>query len=173
KVFHITHPRQHAKDIFQRTEPAKHLKLRQEIVKIEVRRPEFLFEPGGFFFVNRFGGSLNQTDHVAHTQNPPGEPLRIEWFKLLNLFTASGKLDPTPRYFSHGERSPTAGVAIEFRQDQARQLERALEMCRNANRLLAGRRIANKKNLLWLQHLGKLLQFPDQSLIYFKTTGSI
>src|SRR5207244_1669961 len=97
----------------------------------------------------------------------------IKWFELIDLFTDPRKFDWTPGYLPHGKRSTAPGVTVEFRENQPRQLERILEMRCYADRLLAGRRIANKKDFLRMQQIGKSSQFPDQRLVYLKTTGSI
>src|SRR6516164_9081325 len=173
KVFHITHPRQHAKDIFEGPEASKHLKLSQEVVEIEIGGPDFLFKLCGFFFVNCLRRPLNQADHITHPQDSPREPFGKKWFELVDLLTNSGKLDRALRHFPHGERSTTARVSVEFRQDQASQLERTLKMCRDAHRLLASRRVADKKNFLRAQEIREPLQFTDQNLVYLKATGRI
>src|ERR1700751_280991 len=173
KVFHITHSRQHAKDIFEGPEASKHLELSQEIVEIEIGRPDFLFKLCGFFFVNRLRRPLHEADHITHPQNSPGEPFGKKWFELVDLFTNSGKLDRALRHFPHGERRATACISIEFRKDQASQPERTLKMCRDAHRLLASPRVADKKNFLWTQQIREPPQFADQNPVYLQATGSI
>src|SRR6516164_1500525 len=173
KVFHITHPRQHAKDIFEGPEASKHLELSQEIVEIEIGRPDFLFKLCCFFFVNCLCRPLHQAHHITHPQNSPSKPFGEKWFELVDLFTNSGKLDGTPRHFAQRERRATTRVSIEFRKNKASQLERTLKMCRYAHRLLASRRVADKKNFLRVQKIREALQFTDQNLIYLQATGGI
>src|ERR1700737_1453738 len=155
KVFHITHPRQHAKDIFERPKASEHFELGKKIVKIEIGSSDFLLKKRGLLFVNCLRSSLYKAHHVAHTQNPASKPFRMERLELLNLFADSGKLDRALRYLTHGERGTAPSVTIEFGENQPRQSKRVLEVRRNADSLLPGCSVTDKKDFLWLQKAGK------------------
>src|SRR5437588_4609857 len=59
EALHVTHARQHAKDIFERPHFAEHFELSEEIVEIERRPTQFFFQPRSVFGLNRFRRLLN------------------------------------------------------------------------------------------------------------------
>src|SRR5258708_32581403 len=93
KALHITHPREHAKNIFQRSHPAQHLELGKKIVEIERSGSQLFLESGRFFYVNRFRGALDQPDHVTHCEISSCHSLRVELLQFINLLAHSCKYD--------------------------------------------------------------------------------
>ena len=71
--------------------------------------------------------------------------------ELIQLLAHAGELDRALRHFAHRKRRAAARIAIELRQDDARQPERVVKMRGHADRLLAGRGIGHEQNLLRLE----------------------
>src|SRR6266404_4578065 len=158
----VTHAGDHAKHIFERAHFAEHPELAEEVVEIEGRAAQFLFEPRGVFDLDRLSGFFHQADHIAHAENPPRQALGHEGFELIQFLPYSDKLDWTLRHFAHRQSRPASRVAIEPGQNDSGYLQSAVEMSRNADRLLTGRRIDNQQCFLWLQKSFQLLQLLNQ-----------
>ena len=133
----------------------------------------FLLHPRGFLFVDGLGGFLHQADDVAHPENPARQTIGHERLELIELFADAGELDRALRHFAHRERCAAARVAIEFRQDDAGDAERFVEMRRHADRLLAGRRIGHEQHFLRLEEFLELLDFLDQRGVDFLPAGGV
>src|SRR5204863_1042035 len=146
KARHVTHSGQHAKDILERAKLAHHFELREEIVEIEFRAAQLSLQPLRFFFVYRFGRFLDQTHDVAHSENATRQPIGDEGFELIELFANAGKFDWALRHFAHGESCTAPRVAVEFGQNNSRDLKSTIAMCRDADRLLVGGSISYEQN---------------------------
>src|SRR5437588_976836 len=101
EALHVTHAGQHAKNILQWTHLPEHFELREEIIEIERSTTQFALERGRIFAFHRFSSFLDETDDVAHSENPAREPLRNKDLELVKLFTRPYEFDRTKRHLSH------------------------------------------------------------------------
>src|SRR5262249_59038613 len=110
----ITHAGQQDKNILQWPHLSHHLELRKEIIEVERSRAQFPFKPGSVFRFHGFGGFLDETNHVAHSQNSTSEPLRNEKLELIELFARTDEFDWPAGHFPHRQSRPAPRVAIEL-----------------------------------------------------------
>ena len=134
----------------------------QEIVEVERRCPKLALHPRGFLFVHGQRRFFDEANDVAHAQDPARETIGHEELELIELFPHPGELDWSLRDFAHRERRATARIAVEFRQDNAGNAERFMEMRRDADGLLAGGRIRHEEDLLRFQEFLQLFDFFDE-----------
>ena len=103
---------QHAQQILDVSHLFDLLQLGQEIFKIEFILGDFLRQSLGFFFVERHLRTLNQRNHITHTQDPTGHTIGIEDIQCLHLFAHAHKLDGLVYHRLDAQRRTTAGITV-------------------------------------------------------------
>ena len=102
-------------------------------------------------------GSAHEADDITHAEDPAGESFGVKRFELVDLLAHPREFDGLIGDFAEREGGSTAGVAVEFCQDDSGEAEGVMKMFSGADGLLAGGRVADKEDLLRSQ---SVLQLP-------------
>ena len=74
---------------------------------------------------------------------------------------------------AHGEGGATAGVTIEFGQNDAGNPDGVVEVLRNRNGLLTGGGVGDEEGFFGLNELMELLKLFDEEVVDFLATGGV
>jgi len=88
---------------------------------------------------------LHKSQHVAHPENPAGQPIRIEGLQRICLLARTHELDRQPRYRANRQCRASAGVAIDLGQYQTAHRDGSVESFGDVHRLLAAHRVDDQE----------------------------
>ena len=92
---------------------------------------------------------------------------------MIELFPDARELNRTLRHFVHGQGGAAARVAVEFCQNDSGNLQRVIEMRRDADPLLASCGVDHEQDFPRLQKIFQRFEFRDQPLVNFLTTSRV
>src|SRR5215203_45950 len=127
----------HAEQPGERAHLLDHLHLLQKVLEGELAAHELLALRLGRGLVHLLLGLLDEREHVAHPQDAPRHPVRVEVVELAHLLALGGELDRPPRHGDDGERNPAPGVAVELGQDHPVEVGVLLKGLRHLDGVLA------------------------------------
>lgn len=148
--------------------------LRLEVLKVELfARRDLLGELFGLLEVDRLLHVLHKGDDVAHAEDAAGHLFGVEGFKAVELFAHAHELDGLPGDHAHGKRRAAAAVAVELREDHAREIEPLVEGAGGVDRVLAQHGVDHEKRFGGLQKLGEVAYLLHHRLVDRKAPGRI
>ena len=116
---------------------------------------------------------FDQTEHIAHVQNPAGGPIRMEHIQTLGFFTDTDEFDRLAGNVANRQGGTTAGVAVGFGQDHAGQRQCLAECFGGVGRILTGHGIDHEQGFHRIQSGMQLLDFGHHGGIDGQTAGGI
>ena len=117
------------------------MELLAEVVECERVLAELPDELLGFLLVHRLLGAFDEREHVAHAEDPRGEPVGVEWLERVGLLARPRERDRPARHRAHGEGRAAARVAIQLREDHGVDADRLVEPVRDGDGVLARHRV--------------------------------
>ena len=139
--------RQHVHKLLERPHLSNLPQLVTEILQRELLFAQFSFKFERRLPVERRLGLLNQRHDVAHAQHARNNALRIKTLERIIFFAQAYELHRRAGNLADRKRRATARVAIELREDDARQSQAFVEFSRRAHRVLADHGVGNEQNL--------------------------
>ena len=94
------------------------------------------------------GGLFDQRDDVAHAQDAVGDARGMEILERIHLFADADQLDRLAGRGAHRERRAAAAIAIDAGEDDAGDIDAAIEGAREIDRVLAGQRIGDEQDFV-------------------------
>src|SRR5262249_51227754 len=116
---------------------------------------------------------FDQSNDVAHSENPPRKPLWNKKLKLIELFTCACEFDRSVRDFAHGQCRAAPRVSVKFRKNNSCDGQSSIKAAGYTHRLLPCRRIGNEQNFVRPQKFFERLEFIHKRFIDFLPPGSI
>ena len=147
--------------------------LVEEVIKVKLILLDFLLETLGFFFVILLLSSLNQADHVTHTEDTVSHTLRIEDINSLHLLTGTDELDRLVDNRTDTEGSTATSITIELSQYHTVKVKSLVKLLRGINCILAGHRVNHKESLIRINSILETRDFIHHLFVNSQTTGSI
>ena len=144
---HAAHPGQHPHDLAERAHLLDLLELLEEVLEGEAPLAQLLLHLGRLLLVERLLGPLDEREHVAHAQDPAGQPVGMEQLERVGLLAGAEELDRQAGHGADGQRGAAAGVAVDLGQDEPGQRHGAVERLGDRDRLLAGHRVDHEERL--------------------------
>ena len=143
---HIAHARQFLQHAGYTTHTFHLLDLVAKILQIKTPA---LLELGSqflrFFVVEFLLGLFDQAEHIAHTQDPRCQPIRVKGLEGIGFLAHTQKLDGLAGNRSHRQRGAAPGVGIGFGQDDTGQRQRLIKCPGRGGGILAGHGIHHKQ----------------------------
>ena len=96
-------------------------------------------------------GLLNQAQDVAHAQDAVRHAIRMEEIEVAEPLTGAGEGDGPADHALDRERGTAAGVAVEFGEDDAAQLEGVVEGLGGGHRVLADHGVDDQERVVGLR----------------------
>src|SRR5690606_13484806 len=90
-------------------------------------------------------GLFNQGEHIAHSQNTGGDPIRVERFQSIGLFTNTQELDGLAGNMAYRQCGTATGITISLGQHHTGQWQRVIERLGSIRRILTGHGINHKQ----------------------------
>ena len=110
-------------------------------------------------------GLLDQRHDVAHAEDPPSHPVRVEALELVELLARRGVDDRLAGDRPDREGRAAARVAVELGDHDAVELRRLGEALRDVDGVLAGHRVDHEQDVVRLADLPDLGELVHQLLI--------
>jgi hypothetical protein len=164
---------QHADDVLEGTKLFHLPQLNQEIIKRELAFAHFLLEPFGVFEVDCFSGAFDEADDIAHAEDARGHAFGMERFEIVELLADADELDRFSGDRFEAQGGPATGVAVEFGEDGAGNVEGLIELGGDVDGFLAGGSIENEENFLGFDQVTELDQFLDERFVDLEPAGGI
>src|SRR5439155_26703856 len=79
-------------------------------------------------------GLLDQSEYVAHAEDPRRHPLRVEDVEVLELLARGGEQDRSTGELRDGQRRTTTRVTVELGEDGAPEADPVAERRRSGDR---------------------------------------
>ncbi len=137
------------------------LNLFQKIIEVELIFGNFLLQFAGFLFVELFLGFFYQGNNVAHTQNTVSHTGRMEQVEGIHLFANPHKLNGLLYHRPDGKGSPATGVAIQFGEHHAVEIEPVVKSFSRIHGILTGHSVHHKKGFSGVYRL-----FDGRNLVH-------
>ena len=125
---HFAHARHHAHDAFHAAHLSAFAQAGFEVVHVELTFLEPLHHALGLLGLDGFLRFLDQRNDVAHPKDTARDALGLKGLKRVHLFAHADELDRLAGDRAHGQRCPTATVAIHTREDNARDADLVVEL---------------------------------------------
>ena len=103
--------------------------------------------------------------HVAHAEDPRGHAVGMEVLELVELLADRDELHGPPGDRPHRQRSASARVSVELREDHAVERDALLERERDVHRLLPGHRVEHEEHVRRLRLGGDALELLHELLV--------
>ena len=116
---------------------------------------------------------LDEREHVSHTQNARGKPIRVKGIQRIGLFTDPEKLDRPVCHRAYGERCTATCICVDLGEYDAGQWQGFAERLRRVGRVLTGHGVDNKQGLDGVYGLMQRLDLGHHLLVDRQTTGGI
>src|SRR5690606_1718656 len=139
--------RDHLDELAERAHLLDLLELIQEVLEVELALEHAVLHAFGLVLICLLLRSLNERQDVAHTQDAPGEPIRVEGLEGIQLLAGTDELDRHAGDRADREGGTTAGVAVHLGEDKPGDAETLVECFRNADRFLASHRVRDEQDL--------------------------
>src|SRR5262249_15941199 len=94
-------------------------------------------------------GLLDQADDVAHAENAPRDPPRVEILQRIPFFPGPQQLDWPLRYGPHGERGAAASIAVDAGKHNSADPHPLVKALGELHRVLAGQAGGYEEGLVW------------------------
>jgi hypothetical protein len=165
RVLHAFHAREH---VGERAETAHALHLTDlgpEIVEVELALGHLGRELFGVLDLDRLRRLLDQADDVAHAEDSPGDPFRVEGFERVQPLADAGELDRLAGDRPHGQRRAAARIAVEAREDDAAKIDLAGKALGDVDRVLAGETVNHEQGFGRVRRLCHGLHLGHQRIV--------
>ena len=172
-LHHFTHSWNHPQKVFHIPHFLDLLYLNKEVIEAKLIFGNFFIELTRFFFIKLLLGTLHQRDHISHSQNTIGHPIRIENIKGFHLFTGTDKLDRFLNHFPNGKGGSPSGVTIQLGQHHAIKVQTIVKSFGSIDCILPCHCIHHKKSFLRCYGIVNGFDFRHKRFIYSQTTGGI
>ena len=127
----LAHAGNHAGQVLQVAHLLYLLDLRHEVVEVELVFRDFLLQPACFLFVILFLRLLHERHDVAHAEDAVGHARGVELVDGLHLFARTDEFDGLVHHRADGEGRAAAGVAVQFGEHHAVEVQPVVELlCR-------------------------------------------
>ena len=153
---------EHANNGFEWPELFHLAQLVEEIFQRELALAHLLFETLGFVDIHGFCGFFDETDDVTHAQDARGHAFGVERLEVFELFTHASKFDGLAGNGLHAQRCAAAGVAVEFGEYRAGDVESLIEMSCDVDSFLAGGRVEDKQSFLRFDEVAQADKFLEE-----------
>ena len=141
-------PGMQAHDLVERAELFGLAHHAAEIVERELALPHPLFLAGHLVLVELLLCLFDESENVAHPQDPLGHPVGMKLLQRVEMFASADELDRHARHMLDAEHGAAASIAVELGEDHAVQLERVVEGLRAVDGVLAGHAVDDEVDLL-------------------------
>src|SRR5262249_45915345 len=172
-VLQRAHLGEHVHDLLERAHFANLSQLITEIFERKFGFAELALELHCGFFVNGLFGALDERKNVAHPENAGNDALGIEAFERIVFFAEADELDRRAADFADGKSSAAAGIAIEFRENDAGEAETFVKFSGGANGVLADHRVGDEENFARLQLLFEHGEFVHKLVVDVEAPGGV
>ena len=108
---------------------------------------------------------LHQAHDVAEAEDAVGQTLGPEFLELVEAFAHADVLDGLAGHLLDAERRATAGVAVELGEDEAGEVEAAVELGGCLDGVLADHRVADEEDVLGLGLGLDLLELTHEGVV--------
>ena len=164
---------EHIGDLAQVTHALQLLHLIQIVRKGQPVLAELFLQLFRLFFVVLLLGLLNEGEHIAHAQYPPGHAVGVEGLDHVQLFAGTHELDGLAGDGPDGQGSTAAGVAVQLGQQYAVDAQRVVKGLGGVDRVLAGHGVHHKEYLVGMDGGLDGLQLAHQRLVDMQTAGGV
>ena len=148
-------------------------KLIQVILQSERVGLHLLLKFQRFFFRKRFLRLFDKRQNVAHAKDSACHTVGIERLDIFHLFAAADEFYGFARHRFYRKRRAAAGIAVEFRDDDARDVEFLVESFRNVDGVLSRHAVDDKKNFVGGYFRFDFLQFFHQLFVDVKSSRRV
>ena len=144
-----------------------------EIVERELALAEPVLLLRHLVLVELLLGLLDQGEHVAHAEDPPGHAVGVELLQGVEVLAGADELDRHAGDRLDRQRRAAAGVAVELGHDHAVELQRLVERLGAVDRVLAGHRVDHQVHLVGLDAAVDLRQLVHQLFVDVQAAGRV
>src|SRR5579884_372277 len=165
--------RDHFQDVGHRSQLANLPHLLQEIVERELLLEHLLLELFGLLGGVDVLRAFDEREHVAHAENARGQAVRMERLERGEFLPDTDEFDGRARNFVNREGRAAARVAVEFRENYARDPQTIVEAFGDAGCLLPGHRVGDEQNLLRQDGRFDALELEHQLFVDLQTSRGV
>ena len=160
------HPRNHLHQLIQGTHSLHLPHGDEEILEGEAALPENLVvERFGLPGVHHGLGPFHQPDDIPLLEDAAGDPLGVDRLERVDAFARADELERLSRHPADRESRTTPRVAVHLGQDEAGQVENAVEAPGDPHRLLSGHGVGDQKDFARFEHLLEARQLVHEGLV--------
>ena len=134
--------------VFERAHLLDHGDLLEKVIegKVTAQHPRGVFF--GLLFVDDLFEVLHEADDVAHTKNAAGHAVGTETFELVEGLANAAKQNGRSRHLADAQGGAAACIAVELRENHARDVEQFVEVFCCLNRVLTDHRVDDQVDIL-------------------------
>ncbi len=165
---HLSHAGHHAHDTFHAAHLHHLFELHLQVVHVELALLEALHHALGLFLLDRVLCLLDEADDVAHAEDSPGDPVRLEGFQRVHLLAEADETDRLARHRAHRERRAAAPVAVHPCEDDAADPDLGVELLGHLDSDLACQPVDDKKRLARVDDIAHVLDLFHQHFVDLK-----
>jgi hypothetical protein len=147
--------------------------LLEEVLERELR----LAHPGGELLglALRHGllRLLDEADDVAHAEDAPGEPLRVEHLEPVELLADAEEQDGLARDLPQRERGTAARVAVHLREHETVDADALGERLPDAHGLLPDHAVDDQDDLMRAHRALEVLELAHELIVDVQTAGGV
>ena len=125
----------------------------EEVVEGELALQQLLRGLLGLVLLERLLGLLDERQHVAHAEDPPGHAVRVELLELGELLARGREGDRPADDLLDAQRRTAPGVAVQLGHDDAVDGEGGVERLGHADGVLAGHRVDDEEGVVGVDDL--------------------
>ena len=172
-VLDFIHPRYHTDDVFERPHVAHLLELVPEVAECKGVVHDRLLELLGLFLVKGLLGLLYEGEDVAHAEYPRRDPFGVERFEHLDLLAGADEFDRLAGYGDDRQCGAAPCVAVHLGEDDAVDADLLGKVLRDIDRVLAGHRVGDEKDLFGYHAVFYFFQLGHQRVVDVEPSGGV
>ena len=149
------------------------LDLRHEIVEVELVLGDFLLQAACFFLVVLFLSLFHERHDVSHAQDTVGHTRRMELVDGFHFLSRADEFDGLVHYRTDRQGRPAPGVAVQFGEHHAVEVQTVVEFLGCVHGILSGHGIYHEERLVGVDTVLDGGDFLHHLFVHRQASGRI